>query len=53
MEIYKIADVACLASVFVRRNVAYARAHEAEDDDADALFNELRTKHTAPSQAAP
>jgi hypothetical protein len=52
VEIYKIADVACIGSEFVRRNVTCAVAHEAEDD-ADALLNELWTKHTALSQATP
>ena len=53
VEIYKIADVACLGNVLVRRNVACAIAHEAEDDDTDALLSELWTKHTASSQATP
>jgi hypothetical protein len=52
VEIYKIAHVACLGSVFVRRNVACCIAHDAEDD-ADALLSELWSKHTASSQATP
>ena len=52
VEIYKIAHVACLGSVFVRRNVACGIAHEAEDD-ADALLNELWTKHAASAQVTP
>ena len=52
VEIYKIAHVACLGSVFARRSLACGITHEAEDD-ADALLSELWTKQTASSQATP